>query len=196
MYGWANYLLHEKAFITASEYIDFVKNKDAVSHFLTNQVILLGAEIEAAFKRISLLRGVKAGNMGQYKEATLTAFPSITSSSCVFSLSEEILCPFQDWATPEAKLPWWAVYTDIKHSTIDPEAKAQVALNMLAALQILLLLVAALEKGDLANGDPLCTEIPQYQVPVFLFPCFKSNSVLKGDGLFIRFFLPAAGEAQ
>ena len=67
IYGLQRYLGIERDFLKAQFYVSF-DNKTAFSEFFSREVVLLGSEIEAAFKELCfLIDGRKPGNMGEYK---------------------------------------------------------------------------------------------------------------------------------
>ena len=55
MYGWQRYLSIEQEFLAARQYVPYKLMKSAYSEFFTRQVIILGAEIESALKRVSVI---------------------------------------------------------------------------------------------------------------------------------------------
>ncbi|WP_029200398.1 hypothetical protein [Oribacterium sp. NK2B42] len=120
IYGWQRYLGIEQEFITARQYVSFEQD-NTYSEFFTRSVIILGAEIEGAFKKIcSNIDGSALGNIGQYKEIILGVYPGIVSLTCAMRGSERRLQPFEDW--DKEKLSWWDVYANVKHSLVDKDA--------------------------------------------------------------------------
>lgn len=190
-YGWNNYLIHEKSFLVANEYIDLVSNKTATSQFFTNQIVLLGSEIEAAFKKICLFNGVQAGNMSQYKEETLKIFPKVYSYFCVLTLNQDKYEPFANWSTQNGKISWWNVYTNIKHSTVNSTATVDVALTMLSALQILLFLIDAKNKKTPNLNGYYPVILFQQEIPSLFAPCFSNHTSLQTIGVLFEYHIPA-----
>lgn len=161
IYGWQRYLGIEKDFLQAQFYVSF-KCEKVYSEFFTREVILLGAEIEAALKvfcsKIDSTKRPK--DMKKYSQIVLGKYPGITEIE-VKSRNPEVVAgkPFEGWS--EGELPWWKVYTTVKHNVIDNSATSQVALQMLQAYEILLFCVSA-DNGsfELKNID-----MPQLYIP-------------------------------
>ncbi len=135
VYGWERYINIEETFITARQYISF-DNDNAYSDFFTRTVIVLGAEIEAAFKKLcEKLGNPNSGNMTQYKQTILGKYPSIVKWKVKMLGTCKEFQPFKDW---QNALAWWSIYTDVKHNLVDKDATLKVSLDMLAAYQTLI----------------------------------------------------------
>lgn len=161
IYGWQRYLGIEKDFLEAQFYVSF-DISSAYSEFFTREVILLGVEIEAAFKELcSRTTGTVPGNMGQYKDVILSNYPGIVDIYVKNKQTNIIEKPFENW--DNGRLTWWDAYTNVKHNLIDQNATLQVALSMLKAYELLLFCVAA-KQGDFSI-DYLST--PKLFIPDF-----------------------------
>lgn len=80
IYGWQRYLGIENDFLEALFYVSF-DIKDAYSEFFSREIILLGSEIEASFKKLcESINGATPGNIGEYKAIILEAYPGIESN--------------------------------------------------------------------------------------------------------------------
>ena len=189
--GWEKYLVIENLFCEAKQFVDIKEeNFDVTSMFFSNQVILLGAEIEAAFKKICSLNGVSGGNMSQYKEETLKLFPNIAKYGCDLLLTDYEVLPFDDWKDEGGKLDWWDVYINVKHSTVDNCATLKIAIGMLSALEILLLLIEAKAHNDLGSDGFISATLFQNEIPNLLLPKFRRRASLKSVGVTTSFLLP------
>jgi len=144
MYGLERYLGIEKDFIEAKFYVAF--NQDAVySEFFTREIILLGAEIEAALKELcNRIDGSTPGCMSDYKRIILSKLPNIVSISVCEKQSGKPISPFENW--DKGVLNWWSVYTGIKHNLVDSKATLGVALTMLQAYLVLIFCVTAMKQ--------------------------------------------------
>ena len=164
MYGWQRYLSIEQEFLMVRQFVPYSMMGCAYSEFFTRQVIILGSEIEAAFKKVCEFAGLSgAGNMGQYKQTILGAYPKIEEWSCVIKTEDITLRPFEGWS---GKLPWWGIYTNVKHGLVDKDATYEIALKMLGAYELLLLLVEATdpdreELTDKAIGGAIWNEMAE-----------------------------------
>jgi len=86
MYGWQRYLSIEQEFAAARYYVSFSVG-NAYSEFFTREVILLGVEIEAAFKELCRrINNSTPGNMGDYKSIILGTYPRIVDIYTIFDL--------------------------------------------------------------------------------------------------------------
>ena len=190
-FGWENYLLIEEEFLKAKQFVDIKEdNFEVTSLFFSNKIVLLGAEIEAAFKKICSFDGINGGNMSQYKEETLKFFPKIADYKCNLSFTEYQVIPFDDWKAENGKLDWWDVYTNIKHSTVDGAATMKMAICMLSALQILLILIEA-KSSSVADANGFKSAVLfQNETPKMFEPCFKRTAVLKNIGLMTTYLIP------
>lgn len=165
MFGWKTYLSIEEQFLKANYYVAFdVEN--AHSNFLSQSIILLGAEIEHAFKVLCELIDVNAprGDIGKYKEVILKNIPAIGKLRSALRENEEVqFFPFENWHN--GKLTWWNIYTKIKHSTDDEKATMKVALTMLSAYQLLLILIEAYTPGEEERTAYTQLDMPRLLVP-------------------------------
>ena len=185
MFGWKTYLSIEENFLRASYYVAF-DVEDAHSNFLSQSVILLGAEIEHTFKELCKLLDIKAprGNITQYKEIILKNMPAIGKLKSTLRENTEVqYFPFKNWHNE--KLFWWAAYNEIKHSADDKKATMKVALTMLSAYQLLLILVETYKLG----GEDR-TAYTQLDMPRLLVPDVNLGIGQKGnlDGIFCWIF--------
>ncbi len=162
MYGWQRYLSIEHEFKKAEQYIPY-ELEDVYSEFFTRQVILLGAEIEASFKKVcnNIEPSESCGNIGQIKGIILKHYPGIISWKCTVKGTEKEIIPFQGW--DQGVLEWWGVYTDIKHNLVDRAATYKIALKMLGAYEQLLLIATSTDPNradttDKAIGGNLLNE--------------------------------------
>lgn len=141
MYGWQRYLSIEQEFAAARYYVSFSVG-NAYSEFFTREVILLGVEIEAAFKELCRrINNSTPGNMGDYKSIILGTYPRIVDIYVSSKETGQIFYPFRGWDT--GHLSWWDVYVQVKHNLVDQAATLDVALTMLQAYEILLFCIAA-----------------------------------------------------
>lgn len=144
MYGLERYLGIEKDFIEAKFYVAFDQD-NVYSEFFTREIILLGAEIEAAFKELSnRIDCSTPGNMGDYKRIILSCLPQIVSVSVCEKQSGKYHFTFETWNI--GALKWWSVYTGIKHNLVDTNANLGVALTMLQAYLVLIFCVTAMKE--------------------------------------------------
>lgn len=144
MYGLQRYLGIEKDFIEAHYFVSF-NQEDVYSEFFTREIILLGSEIEAAFKELcNRINGSTPGNIGEYKQTILSRLPNIVNVSVREKKSGIIKIPFENWNIGE--LEWWSVYTGIKHNLVDVQANLGVAKSMLQAYLVLLFCVTAIRE--------------------------------------------------
>ncbi len=167
MNGWDRYLSIERDFLVAKEYVSFDLIK-TYSDFFSKAVILLGAEIEGCFKQICDGLGKSdAGNMSEYESTILGQYPGIAHLRSHMVESQTVFMPFRDWS--EERLVWWSVYTGVKHSVVDHEATMGIALNMLAAYQLLLFVIhmqKALKAGLSGSIETfLLSESPRLLIP-------------------------------
>lgn len=161
MYGLQRYLSIEQEFINARYYISF-ENKSAYSEFFTREVIILGAEIESAFKVLcNRIDGSTPGNIAQYKSTILNEFPGLVRLGVCNRKTNEITYPFSKWDI--GALQWWDVYTSIKHNAICKEATVDVSLSMLQAFELLLFCIEA-TIGDFSIEY---MEMPRLYIPDF-----------------------------
>lgn len=141
LYGLYRYLGIEEDFIKAQYYVSF-ENQNAFSEFFTREVILLGTEIEAAFKELCYrIKGETPGNIGQYKEIILCEYPNIVNIGVKNIKTNVVDKPFSGWDT--GNLEWWDKYTGVKHNLVDKEATIHVAVTMLQAYLLLLFCISA-----------------------------------------------------
>ena len=190
-YGWEKYLLIENDFLKAKQFADFTeKNFETTSLFFTNQVILLGAEIESAFKKICQSNNVDGGNIKQYKEEILKMFPKIMKYTCYIPYTNYLIAPFLDWVVENNKLKWWTIYTEVKHSVVDERATMFIALEMLSALQLLLLLIEAKSSSvPDANGN-YSIFLFSNEIPKLLIPNFKTKTIIGDPGVLTALLIP------
>jgi hypothetical protein len=174
IFGWQRYLSIENDFLNAQYYVSFdVQN--AFSEFFTREVILLGAEIEAALK--VLCKEIKpdetAGNMGEYKETILNAYPGIVNMVIRNRKTNVITKPFEGWDC--GHLHWWDIYTHVKHGLVDCEATVKVATDMLQAYEVLLWSISAV-RGSVG--------ISFIEMPKLYAPLFASGLSVMGEAWF------------
>lgn len=170
MYGLQRYIGIEQEFTIAQQYVD-LSIEDAFSEFFTREVILLGVEIEAAFKELCYrLNGSTPGNMADYKSTILSAYPNIINIYVRNKRTGIIDYPFRGWDS--GPLPWWSVYVQVKHNLIDRAATAGVALSMLRAYELLLFCVEA-TNGDFSFG--------YLDAPRLFIPEFEPGMSLEND---------------
>lgn len=166
MLGWKRYLSIEEDFLRARYYVAFdVEN--AHSDFLSKSVILLGAEIEASFKKLcNLIDNTETpGNICQYKGILLKELPNIGKfKSILREDTERNYLPFKGW--DKSSLFWWDVYNNIKHSSDDKTATMEVAMTMLSAYQLLIILIAAYEEREFDDR----IAYTQLDIPRLLIP--------------------------
>lgn len=149
-YKWDQYLIIERDFIDAKKYISFVpENYSIKSVFLRNEIILLGTELEEAFKKLITLvdSNTKPGNISQYKENILKYYPNLVNFKTILLGTNQVFIPFDKW--DEGKLEFWDTFEQIKHGVEDSSA-LDLALNMLSAYEIILHLIhveVARQKG-------------------------------------------------
>ena len=141
MYGLQRYNGIEKEFIEAQYYVSF--DLDSVySEFFTREIILIGSEIESAFKELChRIDGSTPGNMCDYK-SIITHMPRITEISVRNKQNGRCCYPFREWN--DGKLHWWTVYTELKHNIVDEKANLGIALEMLQAYLLLLFCITAM----------------------------------------------------
>lgn len=170
MYGLQRYLGIEQEFITAQQYVD-LSIESAFSEFFTREVILLGVEIEAAFKELcSRINGSTAGNMADYKSIILGEYTNLANIYVRNKRTGAIYYPFQGWDI--GPLPWWSVYVQVKHNLIDRAATVGVALSMLRAYELLLFCVEA------TNGN---ISVGYMDMPKLFIPEFEPGMTLEND---------------
>lgn len=149
MYGWIRYLSIEEDFMKSRYYVEF-DVESAYSDFISKSVILLGAEIEASFKKLCELinEDEKRGSISDYKKIVLKELPNIGEfKSILRDDKRHEYFPFRDWGM--GSLSWWDIYGRTKHDLfVKREATLDVAMNMLSAYQLLIFLIAAYEKSD------------------------------------------------
>lgn len=174
MYGLQRYLGIEQEFITAQQYVD-LSLETAFSEFFTREVIILGVEIEAAFKELCRrINGSTPGNMADYKSTILSTYPNIVNVYVKNKRTGTIEYPFREWDI--GPLPWWSVYTQVKHNLIDRAATAGIALSMLRAYELLLFCVEA-TNGDFSFG--------YMDTPKLFIPEFEPGMTLENDMTFM-----------
>ena len=145
-FGWEQYLIIEEDFIAAKKYINFTQNNYQVdSIFLRNEIVLLGSEIEIAFKKLInyLEPTTDAGNINQYKEKILLYYPNIVNFQTNLLGTEQIFQPYQNWDAD--RLSFWDSYVNIKHGINNVLATLKLALDMLSAYEIILYFIHAEE---------------------------------------------------
>ena len=186
IFGWQRYLGIEQEFITARQYVSFDQD-NTCSEFFTRSVIILGAEIEGAFKRICKnANGIEPGNIGQYKEIILENYPGIVNLTCTMRGNERKLFPFDGW--DRGKLLWWDVYANVKHSLVDENATCAIALKMLAAYQLCLFIVEATEQTYLEND--YLRAYSAIDAPKLLIPGLDFAASQDDDGILNAAFNP------
>ena len=160
IYGWKRYLGIEKEFLDAQYYVS-LDIETVYSEFFTREVILLGAEIEAAFKKLchQLDPNSSAGNIAQYKNIILGFYPGIVDFEIQNNQTHTVTKPFIGW--DKKSLPWWDIYGNVKHGLLDQAATSKVATDMLKAYEVLLICISA-KRGDL---DLNYIELPQLYMP-------------------------------
>lgn len=125
-------------------------------------MIILGAEIESAFKVFcNRIDGSTPGNIAQYKSTILNEFPGLVRLGVCNRKTNEVTCPFSKWDI--GALQWWDVYTSIKHNAICKEATVDVSLSMLQAFELLLFCIEA-TSGDFSIEY---MEMPRLYIPDF-----------------------------
>ena len=182
MFGWRRYLSIEEDFLKARYYVAF-DVKTAHSDFLSKSIILLGAEIEHAFKKLCELIDEKAkrGNIANYKKIILQEMPGIVNLKSTLRENEEVqFFPFKDWQ--KGRLSWWDIHNNIKHSDDDENATMNVALNMLSAYQLLLFLIEGY------NGEKRHTAYTQIEIPRVLIPDIRMGPGQTHEGIFCWLF--------
>ena len=189
-YGWDTFLFIEEEFIQARRYIDFTTtNMSATSVFFSNQTILLGAEIEKAFKYlIQLIDSDKSrGNMADFKQESLLHYPKIPDFYTYIKDEEIKFYPFHAWHTNGGKLSWWNVYNEEKHG--NKKSTLKDCLELLSAFEILLLIIHSEE----INHPEFRIKEKQYirysitDLPKLLETKFLRRSEIS-DGVFISYF--------
>ena len=185
MFGWRRYLSIEEDFLQARYYVAF-DVKTAHSDFLSKSIILLGAEIEHAFKKLCELIDEKAkrGSIADYKKIILQEMPGIVNLKSTLRENEEVqFFPFKDWQ--KGRLSWWTIHNNVKHHK-DGEKKAtmKVALNMLSAYQLLLFLIEGY------NGEESHTAYTQIEIPRVLVPDIRMGpgQTTQHEGIFCWIF--------
>ena len=172
IYGWQRYLSIEQDFIEAQYYVSF-DIKDVYSEFLSREVILLGSEIESAFKELcKRINGSMPGNIGQYKQTILSFYPGIINVGVINKQTNEVQIPFKDW--DNGALSWWDIYSNTKHALVDKTATLQVALIMLQALELLFFCITEKSASSYFSLDYL-------ETPKLFKPAFQSGFALMGD---------------
>ncbi|MBR0203927.1 MAG: hypothetical protein IJQ56_06140, partial [Synergistaceae bacterium] len=99
MYGWIRYLSIEEDFMKSRYYVEF-DVESAYSDFISKSVILLGAEIEASFKKLCKLinEDEKPGDISDYKRIVLEELPHISEfKSILRDDKKREYFPFKDW---------------------------------------------------------------------------------------------------
>ena len=172
VYGWQRYLSIEQDFIKAQYYVSF-DIKDAYSEFFSREVILLGSEIESAFKELcKRIDGSTPGNIGQYKQTILSFYPGIINVGVINKQTNEIQFPFKDWDS--STLSWWEIYSNTKHALVDKTATLQVALIMLQALELLFFCITTKSASSSIFLDYL-------ETPRLFKPAFQPGFAIMGD---------------
>lgn len=104
-----------------------------------------------------------AGNMGMYRTAITSRFPSLTSMEVVLPSEDVPVAPWQEWALGQSP-KWWKDHTDVKHQR---HVKFQAAnlQNVLLALSGLMLVTLYLYHDDaitgMVSGEPRLLSINQ-----------------------------------
>lgn len=174
LYGLYRYLGIEEDFIRAQYYISF-DNRDAYSEFFTREVILLGTEIEAAFKELCVrIKGKVPGNIRQYKEVVLLEYPNIVNIGIKDIKTNMIEKPFSGW--DNGSLPWWDKFINVKHNLVDKEATIHVAVTMLQAYLLLLFCISATS----GNITMEYRNVPKLYSPLFN-PSFHFTASMKAE---------------
>ena len=147
IYGWQRYLGMEKDFLEAEFYVS-LDQSEVYSEFFTREIILLGAEIDSAFKELCRrLDGTMPNNIGDYRRIILAHLPNIIKVSVCTKGTP--YGPFEGWDT--GPLQWWRVYSKMKHNIVDNEATLGVAMAMLQAYQLLLFCITAVSEDVRLN---------------------------------------------
>ena len=172
IYGWQRYLSIEQDFIKAQYYVSF-DIKNAYSEFFSREVILIGSEIENAFKELCKhIGGSGPGNISQYKQIILGYYPGIVNVGIINKQTFEIQKPFNGW--DEGSLSWWDKYVGTKHALVDQNATIQVALTMLQALELLFFCITTKTTSSFFTLDYLDT-------PKLFRPVFQPGFAVMGD---------------
>ena len=163
IYGWQRYLSIEQDFIKAQYYVSF-DIRDAYSEFFSREVILIGSEIESAFKELCKhINESRPGNISQYKQIILAHYPGIVNVGIINKQTHETQRPFDGW--DKDSLSWWDKYVGTKHAIVDQNATIQVALTMLQALELLFFCITTKITSSVFTLDYLDT--PKLFIPSF-----------------------------
>lgn len=178
IYGLQRYLSIEHDFINAEYYVD-PQIRNVYSEFYTREVILLGAEIEAALKQLCrYIDNSEPKDMKDYNRIIIKEYPGIVNIATQNIQTNLVECPFMNW--DKERLSWWHVYTTVKHNAVDKSATAGVSLTMLQAYEILVFCNAAVQ-GDFVI-DYLDSP-KRYHIPQFI-----SGGMLIQDSTFVRYY--------
>ena len=140
---WDYYLTIEDDLITASRYVDFVKdNLRCYSFEFARLLLVAGAELDMAFKELcSAIDSSKAPDrIKEYYPVITDEFGDFLDTERYVKRSNRIvLKPFEDW-TEKNPPGWWNGYNEVKHKRKDYFYRANLenVLNATAALQIVL----------------------------------------------------------
>lgn len=182
IYGWQRYLGIEQDFLKAQFYASF-DLEEVYSEFFSREVILLGAEIEAAFKELCRrINGAEPSNIGDYKRIILGEYPGLVNTYVRNKQSNENQYPFREWDS--GPLTWWRIYTDTKHNLVDRAATLGVALTMLQAYELLLFCIEA-TKGSFIIGylDQPKLFIPDFQPGFAMIDDMQAVHIYDGTAL-------------
>ncbi len=183
--GWQRYLSIEEDFLKARYYVSFDID-NVYSDFFSKSVIILGAEIEAAFKDLCrAISGKAPDSIEKYKNVILESFPNIdVLKSTLREDNQREYYPFKGWKNK--RLSWWDVYSKIKHSSVDTKATLETAVTMLSAYQLLLFLVATYTCE--VDSNEYIIAYTQLDLPRLLIPDVPLGiAIVPSEGLsFIR----------
>lgn len=167
---WYYFLSLEDDLSATSRFIEPSGQENTFSFEFLKLILLSCTEAESVFKKICMeIAGKEGGNIGEYKEVIVGAFPKIVDAEVFIPRWGEVIQPFAGWDT--GKLPWWDSYVEIKHNRGDSFQRAtyQSAVFALSALYVLILYLAKINNTRVEAG------ISRYITSAYAFRFFVSS---------------------
>lgn len=139
---WKYYLMLEKRFIEAIEYVELHKdNFNAFSNGYALLIQAIGAELDTVFKEFCGFNTTDRKTIADYTQHILTNTPDIKNQKISVQEYNIEIQPFMNWdvGQPGQSLKWWKAFTDVKHNRYEQlkQANQENAINILGALYLI-----------------------------------------------------------